>query len=82
VVSGAASVVLTDIFGEDFSFEDDTELPYGLPVRNFNSFEEAAYEAAISRMYGGIHYRAAVDIGIEQGRSLGKYVVDNLEMIQ
>jgi hypothetical protein len=82
VVSGAASVVLTDIFGEDFYFEDDTELPYGLPVRTFNSFKEAAYEAAISRMYGGIHYRTAVEIGVEQGMSLGQYVVDNLDMVK
>ncbi|WP_422349218.1 vanadium-dependent haloperoxidase [Flagellimonas sp.] len=80
VVSGAASVVLTDIFGDNFAFDDDTEVPYGLPVRSFNSFREAASEAAISRMYGGIHYRTAVDVGVKQGRDLGKFVVDNLNM--
>jgi hypothetical protein len=80
VVSGAASTVLTDVFGENFAFEDDTELPYGLPVRTFTSFKEAADEAAISRMYGGIHYRAAVEIGVKQGRDLGSYVVENLTM--
>ena len=31
-------------------------------------------------MYGGIHYRAAVEVGIKQGRDLGKFVVDNLQM--
>lgn len=81
VVSGAASVALTDIFGDDFSFDDDTEVAYGLPVRSFDSFKQAADEAAISRMYGGIHYRAAVEIGVKQGRDLGKFVVDNLKMI-
>ncbi len=80
VVSGAASVALTDIFGDDFDFEDDTELPYGLPMRKFPSFKAAAAEAAISRMYGGIHYRAAVDIGLQQGRDLGEYLVDQLQM--
>ena len=80
VVSGAAAEALTSIFGDDFAFDDDTEVAYGLPVRSFTSFRQAANEAAISRMYGGIHYRAAVEIGIEQGRSLGKFVVDNLEM--
>lgn len=78
VVSGAASVILTSIFGEDFAFDDDTEVPYGLPIRSFVSFKAAADEAAISRMYGGIHYRAAVEIGVEQGRSIGKLVVDQL----
>ena len=80
VVSGAASTVLTDVFGENFSFKDDTELPYGLPVRTFASFREAADEAAISRMYGGIHYRAAVEVGVKQGRDLGTFVINNLTM--
>ncbi|MFS4494294.1 vanadium-dependent haloperoxidase [Maribacter sp. 2308TA10-17] len=82
VVSGAASTVLTEIFGEDFSFDDDTEVAYGLPVRSFTSFKTAADEAAISRMYGGIHYRSAVEVGVEQGRNLGEFVLDNLKMIQ
>ncbi len=80
VVSGAAATALTDIFGDNFAFDDDTEVPYGLPIRSFNSFNEAADEAAISRMYGGIHYRAAVQVGVKQGRDLGKFVLDNLRM--
>ncbi|MGY8914001.1 MAG: vanadium-dependent haloperoxidase [Flavobacteriales bacterium] len=82
VVSGAASTALTSIFGDNFSFDDDTETPYGLPVRTFPSFAKAADEAAISRMYGGIHYRSAVEVGVKQGRDLGKFVTDNLNMIQ
>lgn len=80
VVSGAAAVALSNVFGEDFAFDDDTELEFGLPIRSFNSFNEAADEAAISRMYGGIHYRAAVEIGVKQGRDLGGFVMDNLKM--
>ena len=80
VVSGAAATALTSIFGGGFAFDDDTELAYGLPVRSFKSFYQAADEAAISRMYGGIHYRAAVDVGIKQGRDLGQLVVGRLEM--
>jgi hypothetical protein len=74
VVSGAASEVLTSIFGDDFDFEDTTEIPYGLPVRNFTSFRNAAKEAAISRMYGGIHYNSAIKNGLTQGISLGNFV--------
>lgn len=80
VVSGAASTVLTDIFGQGFEFNDDTELAYGLPIRSFSSFDQAAEEAAISRLYGGIHYRAAIEIGLEQGRELGRFVVGKLKM--
>jgi len=78
VVSGAASTVLTEIFGPDFSFDDDTEVPYGLPIRSFNSFEQAAQEAAISRMYGGIHYRAAIEVGLQQGISIGRKLSESL----
>ncbi|MCK0161529.1 vanadium-dependent haloperoxidase [Allomuricauda sp. F6463D] len=80
VVSGAAATALTDIFGDDFAFDDDTEVAYGLPIRSFTSFNQAADEAAISRMYGGIHYRAAIEVGVKQGRDLGKFVVDKLDM--
>jgi len=80
VVSGAAATALTDIFGDAFAFADDTEVVYGLPIRSFASFDQAADEAAISRMYGGIHYRKAVAIGVKQGRDLGKFVLDKLKM--
>ena len=80
VVSGASAIVLTQIFGDNFSFLDDTETRYGLPIRSFTSFNQAAAEAAISRMYGGIHYRAAVEVGIGQGKKVGNLVVDKLKM--
>jgi len=74
VVSGAASIVMNEIYGKDFYFKDTTEKPYGLPVRAFNSFDEAAEEAAISRLYGGIHYMPAIEVGLKQGRKVGHYV--------
>jgi hypothetical protein len=80
VVSGAAGLTLTSIFGDDFAFDDDTELRYGLPIRSFESFNQAADEAAISRMYGGIHYRAAVEVGVGQGRKVGGLLLDKIQM--
>jgi len=82
VVSGAASIVLTSIFGDNFSFSDDTELPFGLPIRNYKSFKHSADEAAISRMYGGIHYRTAVEEGVGQGRKVGELVTEKLTMLK
>ena len=78
VISKASAIVLTKIYGEDFSFDDSTEIKYGLPVRSFNSFEHAADEAAISRLYGGIHYRMAVEHGVVQGDKVGRYISQNL----
>lgn len=78
VVSGSASTVLTSIFGDNFNYLDDSELRYGLPIRPYTSFKQAAQEAAISRMYGGIHYRAAVEVGIGQGINVGSLVNEKL----
>lgn len=78
VISAAAAEVLTDMFGEDFAFVDDVEVPYGLPARSFRSFRQAAEEAAVSRLYGGLHYRMAAENGLVQGRSLGQRVVERV----
>jgi hypothetical protein len=69
--SGAAAEVLTAYFGENFAFEDKTHVREKLPVRKYTSFRAAAEEAAISRLYGGIHFRAACERGLEQGRCVG-----------
>lgn len=79
VISTASSVILTDLFGDNFAFDDSTEVPYDLPVRSFNSFYEAAAEACISRFYGGIHYMPSIDYGIDQGRNVGQYILANVD---
>ena len=81
-VISTAATALTSIFGDNFDFKDDTELEYGLPVRAFESFFDASSEAAVSRLYGGIHYRPAIDNGVVQGKKIGEYVVANLQFKQ
>lgn len=71
--SGAASTVLTAVFGDDFAFDDATHEDEGLPVRSFASFNSAAEEAAMSRMYGGIHFRFGNENGLTQGRAVGAF---------
>ena len=71
--SGAAEVVLTQHFGADFAFEDRTHMRERFPARKFPSFKAAAEEAALSRLYGGIHFRAGNENGLTQGRCIGAY---------
>jgi hypothetical protein len=71
--SGAAAIVLTHLFGENYAFSDATHEDDGLPARSYASFEEAAEEAAISRLYGGIHFRAAIERGLDQGGCIGAH---------
>lgn len=75
VISTTASTILTHLFGDHFSFTDDTEEEFGLPPRKFNSFAKASQEAAISRLYGGIHFRDAIENGVKEGGQIGKFVI-------
>jgi hypothetical protein len=75
VISAAAASVLTHLFGDSFSFTDDTEEEFGLPVKKFQSFAAAAEEAALSRLYGGIHFRDAIENGVKEGEQIGKWVI-------
>ncbi len=79
VISSAAGIALTSIFGASFGFMDDTEEKYGLPTRTFSSFVAASEEAAISRLYGGIHFMPAITDGFEQGKQVGKFIIENIE---
>ncbi|RPA67327.1 phosphatidic acid phosphatase [Cyclobacteriaceae bacterium YHN15] len=74
VASNAAAEALKNLFGEPFHFVDSTEVAYGLPIREFDSFRQAADEAAISRLYGGIHYMPAIVHGSTKGQNLGFYL--------
>ena len=74
VQSAAAFGVLGDLFGDRYTFDDHTQDSRGLAPRHFDSFTEAAEEAAISRLYGGIHYRPAIELGLQQGRCIADAV--------
>jgi hypothetical protein len=79
-VSAAAGEVLTDIFGDNFNYTDTSEMEFGIPERSFTSFRTAASEAALSRLYGGIHYRFDNVEGNKAGRRVGEMVVTRLKM--
>ena len=79
VISTASAVMLGKIFGQNFSYEDSTEVEFGLPVRQFKSFKQAAEEAAISRFYGGIHYMPAIIEGAEEGKKIGIFMTQKLK---
>jgi hypothetical protein len=75
VISASAATILTSVFDDHFSFVDNTEEEFGLPARKFDSFFQASQEAAISRLYGGIHFRDAIENGAMEGGQIGKFVI-------
>lgn len=78
VASSAAGYTLGQLFGDEFHLVDSSEVAYGLPIREYDSFSQAYKEAAISRFYGGIHYMPAIDYGVTQGLSVGEFIWNNI----
>jgi len=78
--SAAAAEVLTNLFGTNFSFTDTTLVQLGYTPRTFNSFYAARDEAAISRLYGGIHYRQAIENGKTEGALVGQTVISRVHL--
>ena len=77
-ISAAAAEMLTSLFGDNHAFTDSSELEYNLPVRSFTSFRQAALEASMSRVYGGIHFRSGCENGNEQGRKVAEVVLGKI----
>ena len=73
--TGAAATVLEGLLGKNFAFDDATHEDDGLAQRHFNTIWEAAEEAALSRLYGGIHFRAANENGLLQGKCVGEHIL-------
>ncbi len=87
--SAAAATVLGSIFGTEFVFTSRADLGStgvwppsedvtNLPVRSFDSFMEAAQEAGISRIYGGIHYSFDNAAGLSTGQNVGAWAASRL----
>jgi hypothetical protein len=79
VISGASAMVLTQYFGDSYSYTDSTELQFGIPSRKYTSFTAAADEASVSRLYGGIHYLPSLNNGLEEGKKIGTYILAKLK---
>lgn len=76
-VGSAATTVLADFFGQDYSFSiPSAEL--GGVARSFGSFSQAAEELGLSRIYAGLHVRSSFEAGLVLGLEVGNYVVENL----
>jgi len=75
--SGAAAAVLAVFFGsDDIAFTTTSEDLPGVS-RSYSSFSQAAEEAGMSRIYGGIHFLSANLNGLASGAELGGFVVEN-----
>ena len=79
VASQAAADVLTSLFGQ-VAFTDTTHAKENQTARSFTSFQAAAAEAAISRLYGGIHFRFDIENGMRQGQCVAQHVLNAVHL--
>jgi hypothetical protein len=77
-ITASAAEVLAHLYGANFAFQDTSDLRYIGMQRHFNSFQEAAAEASISRVYGGIHFLNSVMDGAEQGKKVAGLIIKRL----
>jgi membrane-associated phospholipid phosphatase len=71
--SAAAATVLPLFYGtEDLPFTTGSDFLPGV-YRSFSTCLDAAEEAALSRIYGGIHFRSASEDGLQAGISIGEW---------
>lgn len=80
VISAAAAEVMSRYFGDNIAYTDSSEMEFGIPNRSFTSVRAAAKEAAISRVYGGIHFKHSCDVGNGTGIKIGQMVLQKLKM--
>ncbi len=80
VVSTVASEILIKLLGENYNLMDSTHVRIGLPVREIKNFREAAFEAGMSRLYGGIHYKFSVDAGFRQGQCVVDKILKSIRL--
>jgi len=78
-ISGACAEVLTQMLGS-FQFTDRTHVPLGYGERTYTNFHEAASEAGISRLYGGIHFNSGNVNGTETGKRIAQYVINRINL--
>jgi hypothetical protein len=75
-VSGAATMVLSGEFGERTRFDVTSDLMLGV-TRSFRGFTEALEEVKNARIFSGIHFRTATEVGTVLGKQVAQYVLEH-----
>ena len=74
LVTGSVMQAVSKVLGNNLSFVDHTYDFRGWQPRSFGSLFKAGEEAGISRLYGGIHYKNSIDVGLSIAKEVGNKV--------
>ena len=89
--SGSFAHALTTVFGDNVHFTNSTYAgkpatidgnPVDLGSYSYNSFYELANAIAMSRLYGGIHTRHALEEGAKQGKKTAQNIDSKVKFLK
>ncbi len=75
-VSGAAAVILGNEFGDHVKFSISSDLVPGVS-REFHGVADALEEVKNARVFAGIHFRLACEVGQALGKTVAEYMLAN-----
>jgi len=80
--AGAAEVIFTNLFGENYSFTNHTYDYLGMPPQFYTSFRDMAQQIGASRVYAGIHTRYACDAALAEGEKIAQNVLNDVKFLK
>ena len=91
VFSSSVAYALSTLYGSQTPFTNSSyegvminlgNGPVNLGTRTYTSFTAMSQEIGISRLYGGIHIRYAIEEGLNQGRKIAQNIESQLQFLK
>jgi hypothetical protein len=80
--AGAAEVVFTHLFGENYAFTNHTYDYLNMPPQSYTSFSDMAQQIGLSRLYAGIHTRYACDVARIMGNKIAQNILNDVKFLK
>jgi hypothetical protein len=80
--AGAAEVVFTHLFGENYAFTNHTYDYMNMPPQYYTSFSDMAEQIGVSRLYAGIHTRYACDAARTMGNKIAQNILNDVKFLK
>ena len=77
IAQSSAASVLNALFGDTVPTATMTSPTAPGVTRSFSRLSDYVTEIVNARVYDGVHYRASGEVGVEMGRKIGEYVMQN-----
>jgi hypothetical protein len=89
--SSSVAYSLASLYGSDTPFVNSTyegrmadlgQGPVNMGSRHYANFDAFTQEVAVSRIYGGIHYRYSCEAGMSQGKKIAQNIDSSLKFLK